>query len=98
MIITIDGPAGRGESTAGRELARRLGFEFLDTGATFRAVTLAVARAGIELRDESALGKLLPGLRIELPPGKVVLNGEDITGLVRTPEVSQAASILAESP
>src|SRR5213080_2544358 len=84
MIVTIDGPAGAGKSTAARTLARRLGFEFLDTGAMFRAVTLAGLRAGIDLHDQDALARLLADLRLELPPGRVVLNGEDVTSLIRT--------------
>src|SRR6266403_1240071 len=59
MIITIDGPAGAGKSSAARALAQRLGFEFLDTGAMYRAVTLAALRAGIDLSDQGALTDLL---------------------------------------
>jgi cytidylate kinase len=98
MIITIDGPAGAGKSTVAKALARRLGFEFLDTGAMYRAVTLAGLRAGIDLRDQDALTRLLDGLRLEMPPGRVVLNGEDVTDLIRTPEVDAASSPVAESP
>ena len=58
MIITIDGPAGTGKSTAARELARALGIACLDTGATYRAVTLAALRAGVDLTDEEALLEL----------------------------------------
>jgi cytidylate kinase len=97
MIITIDGPAGAGKSSAARALAQRLGFEFLDTGAMYRAVTLAGLRAGIDLRDPDALARLLHGLRLEMPAGRVVLNGEDITGQIRTAEVSAASSPVAES-
>jgi CMP/dCMP kinase len=98
MIITIDGPAGAGKSSAARALAKRLGFEFLDTGAMYRAVTLAGLRAQIDLRDQDALARLLAGLRLEMPAGQVVLNGEDITGLIRTAAVSAASSPVAESP
>src|SRR5437660_5025993 len=83
MIITIDGPAGDGKSSAARALAQRLGFEFLDTGAMYRAVTLAGLRAGCRLDDELALTQLLAGLRLEMPPGRLVLNGEDVTGPIR---------------
>jgi cytidylate kinase len=98
MIITIDGPAGAGKSTAARGLARRLGFEFLDTGAMYRAVALAALRAGLDLRDEGALARLVAGLDLELPPGRVVLNGEDVTGLIRTAEVTAASGAVADSP
>src|SRR5919197_775294 len=90
MIVTIDGPAGAGKSSAARALARRLGFEFLDTGATYRAVALAALRAGLDLHDHDALARLLAGLRLELPPGRVLLNGEDVTSEIRTAEVTAA--------
>jgi cytidylate kinase len=97
MIITIDGPAGAGKSSAAKELARRLGFEFLDTGAMYRVVALAGMRAGIDLRDQEALARLLPGLRIELPPGRVLLNGEDVTAAIRLAEVTAASAPVADS-
>jgi cytidylate kinase len=98
MIITIDGPAGAGKSSAARALARRLGFEFLDTGAMYRAVTLAGLRAGIDLRDQAALERLLEGLRLEMPPGRVILYGEDVTGLIRTAQVTAGSGPVADSP
>jgi cytidylate kinase len=98
MIITIDGPAGAGKSSAARELARRLGFEFLDTGAMYRAVTFAALRAGLEVHDHAAVASLLPSLNIEMPPGRVVLNGEDVTGLLRTAEITAASGPVADNP
>src|SRR5262245_40328606 len=99
MIVTIDGPAGAGKSSAARALARRLGFEFLDTGAMYRAVTLAGLRARIDFDDEAALTRLAAGLGLEMPPGgRVVLDGEDITGLIRTAEVTAASGKVASSP
>src|SRR5262249_8938494 len=98
MIITIDGPAGAGKSSAARLLARRLGFEFLDTGAMYRAVTLAGLRAPIDLTDQEALARLLDGLRLEMPPGRVLLNGEDVSGAIRTSEVTAASGHVANSP
>ena len=92
MIVTIDGPSGVGKSTVTKGLAARLGFEYLDTGAMFRAVALAVLRRGIGLDDHAAVSAALAGLHVELPPGRVLLNGEDVGGLIRTPEVSQGAS------
>lgn len=97
MIITIDGPAGAGKSSAARLLAARLGFDFLDTGAMYRAVTLAAMRAGLDLDDQAALARLLDTLKIDMPPGRVVLNGEDITGLIRTPEITAASAPIASS-
>jgi cytidylate kinase len=98
MIITIDGPAGAGKSSAARALARRLGFEYLDTGAMYRAVTLAALRAGIDRCDQAALAALLAGLTLDMPPGRVVLNGEDVTGLIRTAEITAASAPVADSP
>jgi cytidylate kinase len=99
MIVTIDGPAGAGKSSAARALAQRLGFEFLDTGAMYRAVTLAGLRARIDFDDEPALAKLVEGLTLGMPPGgRVVLGGEDITGLIRQAEVTAASGKVANSP
>jgi CMP/dCMP kinase len=92
MIITIDGPAGSGKSSAAKALAQRLGFEMLDTGATYRAVALAIMRAKIDIGDQKQLGQLLGNLHIEMPPQRVVLDGEDISAAIRTPEVSALAS------
>jgi cytidylate kinase len=97
MIVTIDGPAGAGKSTAARALARRLGFEFLDTGAMFRAVALAACRAGVALDDQDALQALLADIRLEMPAGRVVLDGEDVSGLIRTPAVTDGSSKVATS-
>jgi CMP/dCMP kinase len=99
MIITIDGPAGAGKSSAARTLAQRLGFEFLDTGAMYRAVALAALRAGVNLRDEPALAQLVASLHLEMPPGaRVLLDGEDVTGQIRTREVTAATGAVADSP
>jgi cytidylate kinase len=98
MIITIDGPAGAGKSSAAKALARRLGFQYLDTGAMYRAVTLAALRAGIDLRDQDALAALLAHFTVELPPGRVLLNGEDVTTPIRTAEVTAASAPIADSP
>jgi cytidylate kinase len=98
MIVTLDGPAGAGKSSAAKALAQRLGFEFLDTGAMYRVVTLAALRAGIDLRDQQALERLLGGLHMELPPGRVLLNGEDVTRAIRTGEVTRSSGAIADSP
>src|SRR5438270_1385813 len=95
MIVTIDGPAGAGKSSASRALARRLGFEFLDTGAMYRAVALAVVRRRIEMGDESALPQMLEDLRLELPAdGRVLLNGEDVTEAIRGDDVTTMSSVV----
>src|SRR5262249_20758606 len=97
MIVTIDGPAGAGKSSAARALAERLGFAFLDTGAMYRAVALAAARAG-SLDDHAALDELVGHLRLEMPGDRGMLDGVDVSGQIRTPEVSQGASRVAASP
>jgi cytidylate kinase len=98
MIITIDGPAGAGKSSAAKALAERLGFEFLDTGAMYRAVTWAVLQAGVDPRDPEAMTPLMADLKLEMPAGKVVLNGQDVTGLLRTAAVTAASGAIADSP
>ena len=99
MIITIDGPAGAGKSSAARALAQRLGFEFLDTGAMYRAVALAALRSGVNLRDEASLTALVESLRLQMPPGgRVLLNDEDVTSVIRTREVTAATGAVADSP
>jgi len=98
MIVTIDGPAGAGKSSAARQLAQRLGFEFLDTGAMYRAVTLAALRAGVAPRDEPAMTALLERLRLEMRGGIVLLDGDDVTEAIRTAEVTAASGAIADSP
>jgi CMP/dCMP kinase len=98
MIITIDGPAGAGKSSAAKLLAQRLGFDFLDTGAMYRAVTLAALRGHLDLNDQDALARLLDTLQLDLPAGQVMLNGEDITDLIRTPEITAASAPIASGP
>jgi CMP/dCMP kinase len=98
MIVTIDGPAGAGKSSAARILAQRLGFEFLDTGAMYRTVTLAGLRVRCDFTDQAALATLLAGLRLDMPPGAVLLNSEDVTALIRSPEVTAASGAVASSP
>jgi cytidylate kinase len=95
MIVTIDGPSGVGKSTVTKSLAARLGFEYLDTGAMYRAVALAMLRREISLEDHTAVAGALASLHIEMPPDRVLLNGEDVSATIRTPEVSQGASKVA---
>lgn len=97
MIVTIDGPAGAGKSSAARLLARRLGFDFLDTGAMYRAVTLQGLRCNCNFTNETDLAKLLADVRLELPGDRVLLNDEDISALIRTPEITAASGPVASS-
>ncbi len=93
-VITIDGPAGAGKSTAARELARRLGYRLLDTGAMYRALAWAVREAGIPAEDGPALRALLEQTTVELLEDRVLVNGKDVTGEIRTPEVGELTSLL----
>jgi cytidylate kinase len=97
MIVTIDGPAGAGKSSAARLLAQRLGFAYLDTGAMYRAVTLAALEANCDPADEAAVERLLPGLQLELPPGRVLLNDVDVSTRIRTVEVTARSGAVASN-
>ncbi len=88
MIVTIDGPAGSGKSSAARALAKRLGFRFLDTGAMYRAVALAGLRRGIDWDDETALALLAAEVELRLTDDRVFLDGEDVTASIRTSEIT----------
>ena len=96
MVIAIDGPSGAGKSTLAKRLARDLGFMYLDTGAMYRALALKILRRGIDLADAEILGELVAKTEIDLSGHngnvQVLLDGEDVSGLIRTPEVSQMAS------
>ena len=98
MIVTIDGPAGSGKSTAARGLAIRLGFEFLDTGAMYRAVALAISGANIPVGDAAKIVELLGRTHLEMPKERVMLNQEDVTEVIRQPVISDAASRVAVVP
>jgi cytidylate kinase len=98
MIVTLDGPAGAGKSTAARELARRLGFRFLDTGAMYRAVALAAARAGLKWDDPAALAALARRASIELRGNQVVLDGQDVTAEIRRSQITAITHYAANNP
>jgi cytidylate kinase len=98
MIVTIDGPAGAGKSSAARELARRLGFRFLDTGAMYRAVTWAAKERGIDLADGEALAGLAHALHVELAGDRVLVDGRDVTREIRTYEVTTQIQHAADNP
>lgn len=95
MIVTIDGPAGSGKSTAARLLARQLGIAYLDTGAMYRAVTLAGLRRGIDLGDASALARVAGEVRIDLRPERdglrVFLDDDEVTSAIRANDISRQA-------
>jgi cytidylate kinase len=93
-VITIDGPAGAGKSTAARALARRLGFRLLDTGAMYRALAWAVQEAGLPPEDSPALRDLLERTEVALDGDRVRVNGRDVTTEIRTPAVGELTSTL----
>ncbi len=101
-IVAIDGRSGAGKSTVARGVAQRLGFRYVDTGAMYRSVALAALRRKVDLSDAEALGRLAASLAIEIHPevtdDRVVLDGEDVTQAIRTPEVSTAASLVSTAP
>jgi cytidylate kinase len=102
LIVAIDGPVGSGKSTVARRVAELLGYTHLDSGAMYRGVAWKALRDGVPLDSPAQLAALAEAVRIDLVPcdGKlrVILDGEDITDLIRTPEVSHAASVVAVVP
>lgn len=100
LIIAIDGPVASGKSTIARRVAELLGYLYLDSGAMYRAVALAAVRRGVALDDGAKLADLAQQLRIELAMRdgrlRVAMDGEDVTEALRSPEISQAASRVAE--
>ena len=102
LIIAIDGPVGSGKSTVARRVAELLGYTHLDSGAMYRSIAWKALRDGVPLDSPAQLAALAEAARIDLVPrgGKlhVVLDGEDITDLIRTREVSHAASVVAVVP
>ncbi|BDV44114.1 cytidylate kinase [Geotalea uraniireducens] len=99
LIIAIDGPSGAGKSTITKQLADRLGYIHIDTGAMFRAVALAASRAGINVDDDAALAGLCRGMEISFVRDngccRVVANGEDVSAAIRTPEISLLTSAIS---
>lgn len=101
--VALDGPGGAGKSTLARAAAAACGLHYVDTGAMYRAVALGVVRAGVNVRDKEAVLSVLPALSVTLDydeEGKqhTLLNGEDVSGSIRTPEVTAAASAVSAQP
>jgi len=92
IVVAIDGPAGAGKSTVARQVAERMGFLYIDTGAMYRAVALWAFREGTAFDDHLNLTQLALAAEIELGPAQVFLNGEDVSAAIRTPEIASAAS------
>lgn len=98
MIITIDGPAGTGKTTVARELAKRLGYAYFDTGAMYRALTYQVMERGIDLNDATQLSSLLEQFHFQKQGNRYFANGEDITESIRSSEVTARVSGVSAHP
>ena len=94
-LIALDGPSGVGKATTAKAVAARLGWDYLDTGAMYRSVALAVLRAGIPTTDKVRLAALLSGLELAQGHGRFALNGEDVSEAIRAPEVTALVSPLS---
>jgi cytidylate kinase/pantoate ligase/cytidylate kinase len=97
MIVTIDGPAGAGKSSVARQLAARLGFQFLDTGAMYRAVTWAARRQGLDWNEEAEIAKLAQSIDLQLSDERVLVDGVDVTDAIRTLEVTTQTRHVADN-
>lgn len=98
MIVTMDGPAGAGKSTVARRLAQRLGFEFLDTGAMYRAVAWAAAERGLPWDQPQRLVELAQALTIETRGERIAVDGRDVSSLIRTPAITVVTRHAANNP
>ena len=94
--VAIDGPAGAGKSTMAKILAEKLGIDYVDTGAMYRAIALKILKTGIDYTNEQDLNKLLSSTDVDYYGGKVYLDGEDVSGQIRTNEISMAASTISK--
>lgn len=98
MIVAIDGPAGAGKSSVARAVAGRLGFAHMDTGAMYRAITLAAISGRIDLTDQRQLDAAVGAIEMDLDSSIVRLGGEDVTSRLRTSDVTDAVSAVAARP
>lgn len=98
LRVAIDGPGGTGKSTIAKAVAERFGIEYIDTGAMYRSIALKSVREEISADDEQAVREMLDSTEIDFRDGKVWLDGEDVGGLIRTNEISMAASNISKLP
>ena len=103
IAIAIDGPAGAGKSTIARLAAKELGYIYVDTGALYRTIGLAAFRRNLTAEDKDKIIAMLPEIKVELAFNDrqvqiVLLDGEDVSGLIRTPEISMMASAVSAIP
>ncbi|RJQ23253.1 MAG: (d)CMP kinase [Nitrospiraceae bacterium] len=97
-VITIDGPSGSGKGTAARILAEKLGYEYLDTGALYRAVAWKAREEEVSLDDETALKHLVGNIQITLTDGRIAVDGVDVTSEIRTAEIGELSSRVSAIP
>jgi len=103
MIIAIDGPAASGKSTVAKEVAKRLGYKYIDTGAMYRAVTWKALKEKVDITNEDALVALARGSQIDISDLKnnhfsITIDGDDVTEAIRSPKVSAAVSTVSKVP
>lgn len=96
LRVAIDGPGGTGKSTIAKAVAERLGLEYIDTGAMYRSIALKSIRTGVDAEDEPAVVDMLTNTVIDFEDNRVYLDGEDVSGLIRTNEISMAASTISK--
>ncbi len=102
LLITIDGPAGAGKTSVSRKLAQSLGYRYIDTGALYRAIALAVSETGVSADDDASLESLCAGLDLEFTVVdhglRLMLNGRDVTEQIRSPRITMLASAISARP
>lgn len=98
LIIAIDGPSGAGKGTVAREVAQRLGYRHIDTGAMYRAVAWKALREGVDLADEEASANAAGRAHVIVGDGVVLVDGHDVARAIRTPEIDAAAAAVARQP
>ena len=98
MIVTLDGPAGAGKSTAARAVAKRIGWHYLDTGAMYRAVAWAALERGIDLAASGQVADLARAIAITFDSGRVLVDGRDVSEAIRTKRITDATRHVADAP